>query len=242
MSRGKSADCRTLSSKNSGHHRKSASSFEKYESYRQFWNPYLILTDRDFYTMNRGMKRCAPFLVLLAAMGSAAFPAIHIEAGALFGTRSVRNADIKAVYGDGMVFFPYAAVYLWEGLFVGAGYEGGYSKSGKTGIYEESTTLKVTGMEFFAGYQFSVGMVSLFLRAGYGSYSTKQVIDSPYHTGDGVDKTKGTVVLAGGLKLFLTGNFFLAGEVRSVPLKVMPYEDEIDLGGTRFTAGIGLKF
>ena len=192
--------------------------------------------------MNRGMKRCALFLVLVAAMGSVAFPAIHIEAGALFGTRSVNSADIKAVYGDGTVFFPYAAVYLWEGLFVGAGYEGGYSKSGKTGIYEESTTLKVTGMEFFVGYQFSVGMVSPFLRAGYGSYSTKQVIDSPYHTGDGVDKTKGTVVLAGGLKLFLTGNFFLAGEVRSVPLKVMPYEDEIDLGGTRFTAGIGLKF
>jgi hypothetical protein len=192
--------------------------------------------------MNREMKRCALFLVLLAAMGSAVFPAIHVEAGALFGTRSVNDADIKAVYGNGTVFFPYAAVYLWEGLFVGAGYEGGYSKSGKIGIYEESTTLKVTGMEFFAGCQFSVGMVSPFLRAGYGSYSYKQVIDSPYHTGGGVDKTKGTVVLAGGLKLILSGNFFLAGEVRSVPLKVMLYEDEVDLGGTRFTAGMGLKF
>jgi len=192
--------------------------------------------------MNREMKRCALFLVLLAAMGSAVFPAIHVEAGALFGTRSVNDADIKAVYGNGTVFFPYAAVYLWKGLFIGAGYEGGYSKSGKIGIYEESTTLKVTGVEFFAGCQFSVGMVSPFLRAGYGSYSYKQVIDSPYHTGGGVDKTKGTVVLAGGLKLILAGNFFLAGEVRSVPLKVMLYEGEVDLGGTRFTAGMGLKF
>ena len=201
-----------------------------------------VLTDRDFYTMNGRMKRCALFLVFLAAMGSLAFPAIHIEAGALFGMRSVRDADIRAVYGNGTVFFPYAAVCLWEGLFVGAGYEGGYSKSGKTGIYDESSTLKVTGMEFFVGYQFSVGMISVFIRSGYGSYSTKQVIDSPYHAGEEIDQTKGTIVLAGGLKLFLTGNFFLAGEVRSVPLKVTPYEDEVDLGGTRFTAGLGLKF
>jgi hypothetical protein len=34
----------------------------------------------------------------------------------------------------------------------------------------------------------------------------------------------------------------LAGEMRSVPLKVMFYEDKVDLGGTRFTAGMGLKF
>lgn len=89
-------------------------------------------------------------------------------------------------------------------------------------------------MEVFVGYQFSVGMVSPFLRAGYGSYSFKQVIDSPFHTEDGVDKTQGTVTLA--------GHFFLAGEVRYVPLKVMPYKVEVDLGGMRFTAGMGLKF
>jgi hypothetical protein len=35
---------------------------------------------------------------------------------------------------------------------------------------------------------------------------------------------------------------FLAGEMRSVPLKVMLYEDKVDLGGTRFTARMGLKF
>lgn len=34
----------------------------------------------------------------------------------------------------------------------------------------------------------------------------------------------------------------LAGEMRSVLLKVMFYEDKVDLGGTRFTAGMGLKF
>jgi len=200
------------------------------------------LTDRGFCTMNWKMKRCLIFIVLLAAMRSATFPAIHIEAGVLFGTRSVNNTDIKAVYGSGTVFFPYAAVHLWKGFFVGVGYEGGYSRSGKIGIYKEPTTLKVTGMEVFVGYQFSVDMVSPFLRAGYGSYSFKQVIDSPFHTEDGVDKTQGTVTLAGGLKLFLTGHFFLAGEVRYVPLKVMPYKVEVDLGGMRFTAGMGLKF
>jgi len=192
--------------------------------------------------MNWEMKRCLIFIALLAAMRSATFPAIHIEAGVLFGTRSVNNADIKAVYGNGTVFFPNAAVHLWKGFFVGAGYEGGYSRSGKIGIYEEATTLKVTGFEFFAGYQLDTGSVSPYVRAGYGSYSYKQVIDSPYHVEDGVDAVKGTVTLAGGLKLFLAGKFFLAGEVRYVPLKVMPYKDEVDLGGMRFTAGMGLKF
>jgi len=37
-------------------------------------------------------------------------------------------------------------------------------------------------------------------------------------------------------------NFFLAGEVKYIPLKVKPYEDEVDLSGIRCSGGIGYTF
>jgi len=57
-----------------------------------------------------------------------------------------------------------------------------------------------------------------------------------------VDHKKSTVIIGGGLKFYLIKNLFLAGEVKFVPLKVKPFEEEVDLGGMRYLAGIGFTF
>ena len=194
--------------------------------------------------MNWVVKKAAVLAILLAASAGPASAAVRVEAGVLAGTRTINSTAIKDVYGTGMIIYPYAAIHPWKGLFVGLGYEGGAARSGKIGLYEEPTTLKVTGFEVFAGYEIAVGMVTPYIKAGYASYSYKQVIDSPYLSVLKLktESSKGTVALGGGLKVFMSGTFFLAGEFRFVPLMVKPLGTEVDLGGLRYTAGIGVRF
>lgn len=192
--------------------------------------------------MNLNMRRTALGLVFLAALGGLSLAAVRFEVGALAGTRTVNSADIRAVYGNGFVYYPYLAVHAWKGLFVGVGYEGGYSRTGRIGIYEEPTTLRVGGFETFVGYVIEVGTVSPYIKAGYACYSYRQTIDSPFIGDQAADANAWTPTFGGGLKISLSGAFFMAGEIRFVPLSVKPFEDEVDLGGMRYTAGFGLEF
>jgi len=167
---------------------------------------------------------------------------VKFEAGFFYGARTVRDPDIKTVYGNGTAYFPYVAAEVWKGLFLGAGYEGGYSRDGRIGLYQEPTTLKATGFEVFVGYAFKIGIASPYLKAGFGSYSYKQTIDSPYLQEFRVDHKKSAWTLAGGIKLFPIDKAFLAVELKYVPLKVRPFEDDVDLGGWRYQGGIGFRF
>jgi hypothetical protein len=192
--------------------------------------------------MNGMMKKTVLGLVFLVALAGATRAAIRIEIGALGGTRTVNSADIKTVYGNGMVYYPYLAVHAWKGLFVGAGYEGGYTRKGTIGIYEEPTTLRVVGLEVFVGFEIKIRTASPFIKVGYARYSYKQTIESPFIGGRAANGNKMTPTIGGGLKISLSGALFVAGEIRFVPLKVTPFEDEVDLGGMRYMAGLGLKF
>ena len=59
---------------------------------------------------------------------------------------------------------------------LGLGYEGGYDRDGKIGLFQEDTNLKVTGLEFFAGYRFDLGKVSPYVKLGLGNYTYKQMV------------------------------------------------------------------
>jgi hypothetical protein len=188
------------------------------------------------------MKRCIVLLALGFAL-PAFVQATDIFAGFELGLRTVNSSDIKDVYGNGTCCFPYVALNPWRGLIVGAGYEFGYSRSGKIGIYEEDTTLEVSGFEVFAGYQFPLEWMTPYVLAGYGSFSYKQTVDSP--AAKDVNATHGTLFFAGGARFHpLKGikGLFLSGELKIVPLKVQPYDEEVDLGGMRLTIGLGCTF
>ncbi len=178
------------------------------------------------------------FLLVLPA-GQYAF---DLEVGITFGGRTVKDSEIKRVYGNGTVFFPYLALNVFEGLFIGAGYEGGYSRETKIGLYNEPTTLEVTGIEFFVGYEYKIKIISPYLKIGYGSYTYKQTIESRYVWAFPVDAKKSAISIGGGLKFFPFKYIFLAAEARYVPLKVKPYDKEVDLGGLRYSGGAGFRF
>lgn len=159
--------------------------------------------------------------------------------GIFYGLRTVNNSEIREVYGNGTVFAPYLAVRVWKGIILGAGYEGGYSKEGKIGLYQESSKLRVTGFDFFVGYEWHAGSISPYLKIGYGSFSYKQEIESPSVGEYKVDHKKGAIILGGGIKFYALKRVFFASEVKYVPLKVRPFEEEVDLGGFRVLVGVG---
>jgi len=168
--------------------------------------------------------------------------AMDLEVGMVYGRRMVADPKIRGVYGNGTVYDPFLAVRLWKGLAVGVDYEGGYSRTGKIGTYQEPTSLKVTGSEFFVRYELNLKFVSPFVKVGYGSYSYQQTIESPHIAGHVVDGTKSCPSFAGGLRFFPVKFLFLSAELKYVPLKVKPYEEEVDLGGMRYLVGAGFRF
>jgi hypothetical protein len=183
------------------------------------------------------MKKIIITTVLLGLL-AIGLQAINLDIGINYGSRSVKDADIREIYGNGSVYFPYLAVNFWRGLTLGLGYEGGYDRDGKIGLYQEPTTLKVTGMEFFAAYLFTLEKFTPYIKLGLASFSYEQSVSSEVK----FDKKKSTMTLAGGARYYPIKGLFLAAEVKYVPLKVKPLTEEVDLSGMRFTVGIGYTF
>lgn len=186
------------------------------------------------------LSRVALTLFSLLILLSSSLQAINFQAGAFYGSRQVADRQIKEVYGNGLVYFPFAEI-IYKGFILGGGFEGGYSKDGTIGLFKEPTSLKMSGYEVYIGYQFK-SKVAPYLKVGYGSYAYKQTIQSAYLAEFKVDHKKGAPLVAFGLKIYPVRNIFLAGEVKYVPLQVNPLEEKVDLSGLRFLAGLGVAF
>lgn len=183
------------------------------------------------------MKKAILFLILAGVL-ALALPAVKFDAGLLYSARTVSDDEIQDVYGNGGVFSPFAAVNVWQGLSLGLSYEGGYSREGRIGLYQEDSSLKVGGVEFFALYRRDFGKLSPYAKLGIGSYSYQQVVSGVTK----VDDSKMAPSLAAGLRYAATKGLFLAAELKYVPLKVNPLGEEVDLSGLRFGAGVGYTF
>lgn len=187
------------------------------------------------------MKRIIICFVLLLFV----FPLINyasiLNLGLFYGGKTVNDSDVRDVYELRHVYCPYFSFNIWKGIVIGAGYESG-EWQGEIGLYQESTSLKITGVDLFVGYQFKIKNLYPYLKIGYGRFSYKQSIDSPYVGDYKVNHQKNSVTARMGLKAYFIKNFFLAGELKYVPLKVKPFDEEVDLGGISYVAGIGLTF
>jgi hypothetical protein len=168
--------------------------------------------------------------------------AIDLDVGIFYGPRTVNDPDIKNTYGNGTVYFPYLVVNIGKGITIGGGYEGGYSKVSGIGLYNEPSMLKVTGIDFFIGYQLNIKKISPYIKIGYGAFFYKQTVESPYVEDYKVDHKKATMTIAGGFKFYPVKYLFIGGEIKFVPLKVKPYVEEVDLGGIRYLGGVGFTF
>jgi len=115
--------------------------------------------------------------------------------------------------GERLVYFPYAAV-PWKGIMAGGGYEGGYSKSAPIGIYEESSSLEISGFEFFIGYVIKIKIIAPYFKVGYGAHSYRQKIESLDVESFKVDHKKSAVTIGIGIRLYPIKNLFGVGEAK----------------------------
>ncbi len=96
----------------------------------------------------------------------------------------------------------------------GGGYEGGYSKSAPIGIYEESSSLEISGFEFFIGYVIKIKIIAPYFKVGYGAHSYRQKIESLDVESFKVDHKKSAVTIGIGIRLYPIKNLFGVGEAK----------------------------
>ena len=180
-------------------------------------------------------------LVLLCVQaGSASWFTLGLNAG----FRNLNDPTIGEIYGDGYVYEPYLR-YSFAGSFsLELAYEGGYKKSGPVGFFQEDSTLSVSGLQLNGIVRvpiLRIRRLSTYFKIGLAYYFYKQDIDSPFVRRK-VDHTKWTTVIGVGMSLNLFRGLFLTAEYKSIPLRVKPFDINVDLGGSRILFGIGYHF
>ncbi len=188
------------------------------------------------------MKRSVILILsvfLLVQVGNAKWFTIGLNAG----YRYLDDLALGDIYGDGYVFEPYIRYSLGT-LNLELAYEGGYKKSGPIGFFQEDSTLSVTGLQLSAIAPIPILRIrnlSTYLKIGIAYYFYKQDIDSEFIRQQ-VDHTKWTTVIGGGMNLHLFRGLFLTAEVKSIPLRVRPFDINVNLGGIRILFGVGYQF
>ena len=181
------------------------------------------------------------FLVFLSVqVSSASWFALGVNAG----YRYLDDLVLGEIYGDGYIFEPYIRYSIPRLLTLELSYEGGYKKSGPVGFFQEDSTLSVTGLQLSGIIPipiFRIRNVSTYLKIGIAHYFYKQDIDSEF-VRQQVDHSKLTTVLGGGLNIYLFRGLVLTAEVKSIPLRVNPFDINVDLGGMRILFGVGYQF
>ena len=166
--------------------------------------------------------------------------AIDLDFGFSVGKRQFKDSKIKDTYGNSTIYKPFVNVRILKWLGVSASFETGYKGEGSVGLFEEQSSLKLNGFNFSVMVNYRIKLVEPFLKIGFASYSYKQDIDSQ-HVLYKVDHSKGTTTFGAGINIFLFKGFFISAGIEQIPLKVKPFEKEVDLSGMLILIGIGYQ-
>jgi hypothetical protein len=186
------------------------------------------------------LKRTAAAVLMLGVSTGWALAEVHL--GLRLGRRTVFDEKIVETYGEGFLYTPFLRLTSERSsLGLEIAYEGGFSRDGTIGLFQENSTLSITGIEAAAIVRKRFGPIVPYLKAGIGYFFLKQKIDSQ-DVRLKVDQNQQQVLLGGGLDVLLPRGFYFTSEIKYVPLKVSPYGKVVDLGGVRFLAGVGFSF
>jgi len=171
-------------------------------------------------------------LLLVSAAGAA-----DIELGLHYGFRQLKDANLKNIYGSGTVFRPQVRYFFNRFFALEVSYEGGYKKDGLVGIYNENSTLSMNAVEAAAVLRIEMRGFVPFIKAGLGYYGYKQDIDSPYAR-QKVDHHATAPLVGAGVDAAILPGLSLSATIHYVPLKVTPFDIEVDLSGLRILFGL----
>ena len=182
------------------------------------------------------MKRTVPAGLLLLALAASAW-GFQGEVGLLYGMRTLKNADLRGVFGSGTVAIPTLTVRVSPSGSVGISYETGYKREARVGLFGDLFSLSVSGLELFYRQEWRTGRLTPYLKIGPGFAFYKIHIDSPFLTAYNVKGSDVTFAMALGLNAPIAKRVFLTAEVKYGVLWVDPFDDRVDLGGFRAVAG-----
>ncbi len=185
------------------------------------------------------MKKASILIFLVALLPQLNF-ADDIVLGIQLGYRQLKDPELKAIYGGGLVINPYVNYFPSSNYGLEFSYEGGYNKEAPIGLFQEDSTLSISGFQLCGVLRYPVWNIISFLKAGVGYFSYRQDIQSEF-TRLKVDHHKWATIVGGGIRFNMYKGLFLTAEAKYIPLKVQPFEIPVDLGGWRFLAGIGFR-
>lgn len=192
--------------------------------------------------MNMRVIKIIPALLIWILFFCPVLQALDIVAGLNFGKRWIDDDFMQDVYGHGYIFTPYIRYHYSNIMAIEFAYEGGYKRDGRIGLFQEDSTLSITGWELSGMLYYRIRSFVPYIKFGVGYYTYRQDIASEFVRYQ-VDHNEITYLMGGGLSFYLlSNNLFLNAEFKHVPLKVKPFDIEVDLSGIRFMVGIGYRF
>ncbi len=187
------------------------------------------------------MKKILIIIVVVVFMASISFPAV-ITGGIGLGMGTVSDSDLGDVYGSGFVINPYLCYGISDQFAIGLGYETGYKKDGKVGVFDDPAELQISGFQLFAEYIFKLKKLTPYLKLGYGSYKVKNSFGTEILKQYDFSKIGSGIILGGGAKVPLSGSFSITGDISYLMLKVKPFAESINAGGLRLLIGLAIDF
>lgn len=184
------------------------------------------------------LKRCILLFIYLVSISSV--EAADITLGLKFGYRGLNDNNLAGIYGSGTVFAPHVRLALSRYAAVETAYEAGFSKNGLVGIYGEPSTLTITGWEVSGRLGYPIKGVFFYLKLGLGYFNYRQDIDSPFVRLK-VDHHHAATLAGAGTDIKLSKRLGVSAEVQYVPLRVKPFDIEVDLGGLRLLVGFSYR-
>lgn len=180
------------------------------------------------------------FLTMCLLSASPAAWADDLELGLHYGYRQLKDSNLKDIYGSAMVFRPQIRYFFNRNFGVEVAYEGGYKKDGLVGLYNENSTLTMNTVEAAVVLRVESRGLAPFLKGGIGYYGYKQDVES-LSVRQFVDHHATAPFIGAGLDVDIFSGLFLSGTIHYVPLKVKPFDVEVDLGGLRVFFGLGFR-
>jgi len=187
------------------------------------------------------MKKKSFFIIIIILSITNLFSGIKFKIGPFAGLYANSDSNLKQIYNGQELFAGGEAgliFYRGLGIFIRAGY---IRFTSLTKPLEDITKLSLSPFDISVRYYYQIGSISPFLGLGYRFLSYKE--EAKFGEKEYVlDEKANSIILEGGLELFLSRRFSVQLSFNYCKTPVSPNGVEVDLGGLSGLVTFFVKF
>jgi len=177
------------------------------------------------------------FLILIFTF-SMAYSA-EFSIGVSSGIGMIEDESLRNEYGNSIVYNSHLGIRVHDRITLHFGLEGGYKKESD---YFSGTTLKLSGLIFFAEYAITQGNWYLYAKGGLGVYRVINKSTAEELKQFDFDETSPAFIFGLGVKLPVKRNLYFIIEVDELAIQIKPFDGWGNAGGGRILAGLVFRF